>query len=123
MIKHTRFVLMEHIIKNTNHFDIRFKIEKNMWESFAIIKGIPSKNKKTLAIRSKIHNEASALFTGKTKDGKIIKIDSNLCEILNYNIGQHIVIRFHGSYLNGLYHFVDIKNKKNEYLFFKGKLP
>jgi len=121
MIKNSRFVLMEHIIKNTSHYDIRFKVDKNKWESFAIIKGIPTENKKTLAVRTKIHKQASALFTGKIKDGKITRIDHGSCEILKYG-KRHIAIKFHGSQLEGLYHFINIKNKEDQYLFFKGKL-
>ncbi len=122
IIKKTKFVLMKHKMKTGHHYDIRFKIRKNEWESFAIIKGIPSDNKKTLAIRTKIHGESSALYTGKIKGGKITKIDSGKCEILKYNVGNHIVLKFHGSQLIGLYHFVDVKNKIDQYLFFKGKL-
>lgn len=122
MIIYTRFVLMEHIIHSLKHLDIRFKIGNDKWESFAIIHNIPTENKKTLAIRTKIHNEDSALFTGKIKGGRITKIDSGKCEILKYKIRKHIVIRFLGKHLEGLYHFVDVKNKEDQYLFFKGKI-
>lgn len=122
MIKNSRFVLMEHKTQSGKHYDIRFKVGKDKWESFAIIRGIPSENKKTLAVRTKIHSRASALYTGKTEAGKIIKIDHGSCEVLRYNIGKHIVIKFSGEQLKGVYHFINIKNKEDQYLFFKGKL-
>ena len=118
MIK-TKFVLMSHIINKKTHYDIRFKVKKNKWASFAIIKGIPLEGKKSLAIRTKDHGRISALFTGKTKNGRITKIDSGLCEILKYN-KKHIVINFYGSQLKGIYHFVYVLGKEDQYLIFKG---
>jgi hypothetical protein len=87
--------------------------------SFAIIKGIPLEGKKSLAIKTKIHSETSALFTGKTKNGKIIKIDSGLCDILKYN-KKHIVIKFFGTIMKNIYHFVYVLGKEDQYLIFKG---
>lgn len=115
----TKFVLMSHIINKKTHYDIRVKVKKNKWISFAIVKGIPIEGKKSLAIKTKIHSETSALFTGKTKTGRITKIDSGLCEILKYNKKQ-IVVKFHGSQLTGLYHFIYILGKEDQYLIFKG---
>lgn len=119
----TKFVLMEHTIKNKKHHDIRIKTGKDRWDSFAIIKKDDSsiQDKKLLAIRTKVHSETSALFTGKTKTGKISKIDSGACEILKYN-KQQVVIKFDGSHLNGVYHFIYVLGKENHYLIFKGKI-
>jgi hypothetical protein len=115
----TKFILMEHQINKKKHYDIRIKVKKNKWISFAVVKGIPLENKKSLMIRTKNHSETSALFTGKTKTGRIIKIDSGGCEILKYN-KKHIVINFYGSQLKGVYHFVYVLGKENHYLIFRG---
>lgn len=119
MIIKSKFVLMEHTNKLGIHYDIRFKLKNDKYASFAIVKGIPEENKKTLAIKTKIHNEDSALYTGKTKDGRITKLDSGICDILKYD-NNHIVIKFYGDILKDVYHFVNFK--QDQYILFKGKL-
>jgi bifunctional non-homologous end joining protein LigD len=130
----SKFVLMKHeALKAGLHFDLRFRIpgSKN-WNSFAIRKGIPKGNEKVLAVKTTVHSENDALFIGKIPEGEygggtLSKFDSGSCDILKYDIGRHIVIRFNGSKLDGIYHFISMstigKGKQNQYLFFKGKLP
>lgn len=134
MEKKSRFVFMKHEALHAGlHYDLRFKIPgESDWDSFAIPKGIPNGNKKVLAVRTTIHSQADALFTGKIPTGEygagtITKVDSGSCDIIRYEPEKHIVIRFNGSKLNGVYHFINMKKigkgSEKQYLFFKGNLP
>lgn len=129
----SKFVLMKHkALKAGLHFDLRFKIPgKKDWDSYAIPKGIPKGSEKKMVIRTTIHTEQEATFTGKIESGYgagvISKDDSGSCDILVYEPGKKMAIRFNGSKLKGIYHFINLeyikKGKSNQYWFFKGKLP
>ena len=129
----SKFVLMQHQAKKAGlHFDLRFKMPgKRDWDSYAIPKGPPSGSEKRMVVRTTIHSEDEALFTGKIESGYgagvITKDDSGSCDILQYDPGKKMTIRFNGSKLKGIYHFINLahikKGEKNQYWFFKGKLP
>jgi len=131
MADKSRFVLMKHQAKKF-HYDLRFRIPgKKNWDSYAIPKGIPTGSEKRMVIKTTIHSEKEALFTGKISEGEygagiISKTDSGSCEILRYEPRKHIVIKFSGSKLKGIYHFINMarigRGKENQYLFFKGKM-
>ena len=130
----SNFVLMRHQAKRAGlHFDLRFRIPgKKDWDSYAIRKGIPIGSEKRMIVKTTIHSENNAKFTGKVPKGEygegiISEEDSGSCDILKYDPGNHIEIRFNGSKLKGIYHFINMKKigrgTENQYLFFKGKLP
>lgn len=133
MVKKSKFILVKHQAKKAGlHYDLRFKIpDSKDWDSFALRKGIPKGNEKVLAVRTTIHSEKEAKFVGKIESGYgagvLTKYDSGSCDILIYEPGNHIEIRFNGSKLKGIYHFINMKKigrgEINQYLFFKGKLP
>jgi len=133
MITKSKFIILQHKAKKAGlHYDLRFKIpDSKDWDSFALRKGTPKGNEKVLAVRTTIHSEKEALFTGEIKlgygAGTLSKDDYGLCDILKYEPGNHIKIRFNGSKLKGIYHFINMKKigrgTENQYLFFKGKLP
>lgn len=128
----SKFVLMKHQAKKAGiHYDLRFKMPgKKDWDSYAIPKGPPTGSEKRMVIRTTIHSEEEALFTGKIEIGYgagiITKEDSGSCDILRYEPGKHIVIKFNGSKLKGTFHFINMarigRGDKNQYLFFKGKM-
>lgn len=129
----SRFILIKHeALRAGLHWDLRFKIPgKQDWDSYAIRKGIPTGSEKRMAIRTTIHTEEEALYLGKIPPGEygageLFKWDSGSCEILRYEPGRHIVIRFHGSKIYGIYHFINLsrlkKGSENQYYFFKGKI-
>jgi len=132
MIK-SKFVLIQHKAKKAGlHYDLRFEIpESKNWDSFALRKGIPKGDEKVLAIGTKLHSEKEAKFTGEIKSGYgagfLTKDDSGSCDILVYEPNKKITIRFNGNKLNGIYYFINLahikKGEKNQYWFFKGKLP
>jgi len=128
----SKFILVRHKAKRAGeHWDLRFKMPgKKDWDSYAIRKGIPSGNEKRMAIKTTIHSEPEALFTGKVESGYgagiITKADFGSCDILRYEPEKHIVIKFNGSKLKGTFHFINMarigRGEKNQYLFFKGKM-
>lgn len=130
----SEFVIMEHRAKKAGkHFDFRFRMpNSNDWDSYACRKEIPNETgKKILAIKTTIHTREEALLTGEIKDGYgagfLTKWDSGKCDILKYT-KNHIVIKLKGKKITGTFHMISITNiklkggKKNQYLFFKGKL-
>ena len=131
----SRFVLMEHktLRKKHDHYDLRFKVPgSNDWDSFALPKGLPIGNEKKKIIKTTVHSEKDALYTGEIKAGEygagtLKKDDGGLCDILIYDPGRKITIRFNGNKLKGIYHFINLshikKGTSKEYWFFKGKLP
>lgn len=130
----SKFVLIEHqtLRKGHDHYDLRFKIPGSVdWNSFALPKGLPTGSEKKKIIRTTIHSEKEALYTGEIQAGdygagKLNKEDSGSCDILVYEPNKKITIRFNGSKLKGIYYFINLeyvkKGKNNEYWFFKGKL-
>ena len=129
----SRFVLMHHMAKKAGeHWDLRFKIPgKKDWDSYSLPKGIPSGSEKRMIIRTTIHSEKEALYTGIIRSGygagTLKKEDSGTCDILLYKPGKHIAIKFDGSKLKGVYHFINLaakigRGKGKQYLFFKGKI-
>jgi len=130
----SRFVLIQHKAKKAGlHYDLRFKIpDSKDWGSYMVKKGIPKGSEKVLAVRTTVHSEKEALFTGEIPVGQygagtLTKDDSGICDILQYEPNKKITIRFHGNKLNGIYYFINLahikKGEKNQYWFFKGKLP
>ena len=130
----SRFVLMKHqALKAGLHWDIRFKIpNENEWDSFASRKEpLLKSNEKLMITRTSIHSEKEALLLGKIESGYgagvLTKDDSGSCDIFVYEPGKKMAIRFNGSKLKGIYYFINLahikKGDKNQYWFFKGKLP
>jgi len=127
----SRFILLKHQAKKAGlHFDLRFKMPgKKDWDSYMIKKGIPTGSEKRMVVRTTIHSEDEALFTGEIKSGYgsgiLSKLDSGSADILRYKPDKHIVIRFHGSKLQGVYHFINLsrleKGNVNQYYFFRGR--
>jgi bifunctional non-homologous end joining protein LigD len=130
----SKFVIMEHDAKRARlHYDLRFIMPNSrMWASFAVRKGVPENpGTKVLAIRTHDHTEEEALFVGVIKDGygagRLKKWDGGRCEIEKFDPG-HIIIRFFGRKIKGLYHMISIgvvnkkDYKKRQYMLFKGKL-
>lgn len=128
-----RFVLMKHTAKKAGlHYDLRFQVPgRKDWDSFAIRKGPPSRiGEKRMVVRTTWHTEEEALFTGEIKSGYgagfLEMEDQGKCEVMKYK-PNHIVVNFHGTRLNGIYHFISMasigKSEKDKtYLFFKGKM-
>jgi hypothetical protein len=132
MTTQSKFVIMKHEAKKAGlHYDLRFQMPRSKdWASFAVRKGVPTKlGVKVLAIRTTIHSEKEALFTGNIKDGygagKLTKWDSGFCIILKYS-DKHTVIEFKGLKIKGIYHLLstgvaDKDFNKPTYFLFKGK--
>lgn len=129
----SRFILIKHeALKAGLHWDLRFKMPgKKEWDSYMIKKGIPTGSEKRIAVRTTIHTEEEALYLGKISPGKygagvLTKDDGGSCDILRYDVEKHIVIRFSGSKLKGVYHFINMsrikKGSEKQYLFFRGKV-
>ncbi len=129
-----RFVLMKHSARKAGlHYDLRFQIPGHKdWDSFAIRKGPPLKiGEKRMAVRTTWHSEEEAMFVGEIPKGQYgagtLEIeDQGNCEVIKYK-SNHIVVNFHGTKLNGIYHFISMasigKSEKDKtYLFFKGKM-
>jgi len=128
----SEFVVVKHQAKRAGlHYDIRFKMpNSNMWASFAVRKGVPTKpGIKVLAVRTHDHSRKEALFFGKIDSGygagTLTKWDGGPCDILKFK-KAHIVVRFRGSKVKGIYHFIstgviDKNFKGDSYLLFKSK--
>ena len=128
----SKFILIKHEARKAGlHFDLRFQIPgKKDWDSFSLPKGIPVGSEKRMIIRTTIHSEKEATFVGTISSGYgsgiLKKEDSGTCDILRYEPGKHIAIKFNGSKLKGVYHFINMvkigRGKGKQYLFFKGKM-
>jgi len=126
------FIVVEHhAIKARLHFDLRFKMPNSKsWMSFAVRKGVPlNPGSKVLAVRTHDHSEKEALFLGKIDEGygagELKLWDKGDCEIVKFGTG-HIVIKFMGKKVKGLYHLVSTgvinrDYKRQTYILFKGK--
>lgn len=130
----SKFVIMEHDAKRARlHWDLRFIMPNSkLWASFAVRKGVPTDpGKKVLAIRTHDHTTKEALFVGVIDDGygagKLKKWDDGSCEIEMFK-PSHIVIRFFGKKVKGLYHMISIgvikkqNFKKKQFMLFKSKI-
>lgn len=130
----SKFVIMEHDAKRARlHWDLRFKMPNSqLWASFAVRKGVPTEvGKKVLAVRTHDHTTKEALYTGVISTGygagRLKKWDEGNCEIEMFK-PSHIVIRFFGSKIKGLYHMIStgVINKrdfkKKQFMLFKSKI-
>lgn len=129
----SKFVIMEHKANKAGlHFDLRFKMPKSKdWDSFAVRKGVPTlPGKKVLAVRTTVHTEVEALFTGKIEKGYgagiLKRWDDGSCDILKYT-EKHIILDLKGKKVKGIYHMlstgvIDKKFDKKSYMLFKGKV-
>jgi len=134
-MNNSKFVLHEHDAdRRGKHWDLRFKhLEDKNWDSFACNQ-IPPTNSgnKIYIVKTTIHSEEQALFTGKIPSGEygagtLKVIDEGKYDIIKYS-KSHIVIEFHGKHLKGRYHFISTAVfgkkgdwKKKVYMFFKSK--
>jgi bifunctional non-homologous end joining protein LigD len=131
-----KFILLKHsAYKAGLHHDLRFQVPgRKDWDSYAIRKGPPLKvGEKRMAVKTTYHTEEEAMFVGEIPKGQYgagtLEIeDQGKCEVMKYK-PNHIVINFHGTKLNGIYHFISmasigksISEKNKTYLFFKGKM-
>jgi len=130
----SKFIVVDHYAKRAGkHQDIRFrKPNSKIWDSFAVRKGVPLEaGPKVLAVKTHDHSEEEALFIGVINTGygagKLVKFDDGACTIEKYSTA-HMVVRFNGRKIKGLYHFVSTKvtkmkgTKITEYFLFKGKV-
>lgn len=125
------FVIMKHKAKKAGlHYDLRFRMpNSNMWASFAVPKGVPTKEgKKVLAIRTKDHTKKGALITGRIKEGYgtgTLKVwDIGSCKIIKFT-DKYILLDLDGKKVKGKYHLISTivtgdKDQKS-YFLFKGK--
>ena len=129
----SRFVIIDHFAKKAGkHQDLRFKKPgSTAWYSFAVRKGVPTEvGQKVLAVKTNMHSEKDALFTGRFERGygagEFKKFDEGECIVEKFTTA-HIVITIKGSKIKGRYHFISIKvigsgrDKYTEYMLFKGK--
>lgn len=126
----SKFILINHLaFKAGNHQDLRFQIpgRKKSYDSFAISKGVPlNSGTKVIAIRTTIHTEKEAYFTGTIQKGfygggTLEMLDQGECDILTYK-PNHIKIIFYGNKIKGLYHLMHFeKMPEKMYIIFKSK--
>lgn len=121
----SKFIVVEHFARRAgHHFDLRFQIGKDKYDSFAFRKGVPLKHGiRTLAVRTKIHTEKEAFFTGEIEQGygagHLEIFDEGVCDIQVYK-DNYIRIVFNGKKVKGLYHFINLpKMKKGTFIVFK----
>lgn len=132
--KKTQFIVHDHdAFRAGKHQDLRFKIEPNKWDSFAVPRKVPLKlGIKVLAIKTHSHSNKEAMFVGEIPkgeygSGKLKVFDQGICTIEKYT-PAHIVIDFKGRKVKGIYHLVNIgvtgktRYKQQQYLLFKGKI-
>jgi len=134
MTTKVKFIIHTHHAKKAGvHTDVRFQKPNDTknWLSFAVRKGVPTKpGVRVLAIKTNLHSEKEALFTGEIPEGeygagKLEIFDKGTATIELYK-PAHIAINFNGKKIKGLYHFINIgvsnrkKFKDNQYLLFKG---
>jgi len=130
----TQFVVHDHqALRAGKHQDLRFRVAKDKWDSFAVPKGVPlTPGTKVLAIKTHSHSDKEALFVGEIPKGEYgggtLKVfDEGVCIIEKY-APAHIAITLRGKKLKGLYHMVNTgvarggKYKQQHYMLFKGKL-
>jgi len=135
-MSNSKYILVKHqAIKRGLHYDLRFrKPDSQNWVSFALNELPPTEpGKKIYIVMTTLHSESQALFIGTIPEGeygagKLSKVESGSCEVLKFS-NSHIVVDFHGSKFNGIYHFVNTSLfgkrrdfSKKVYSFFKGKL-
>ena len=72
VFRNTRFIIHNHDAFRAGHNqDLRIRIEKNKWASFAVPKGVPLEpGKKVLAIRTHDHSDKEALMVGNIPRGQ-----------------------------------------------------
>jgi len=128
----SKFIVIKHEAKKAGlHQDFRFKLSgSNKWDSYAVRKGVPTEvGKKVLAVKTTIHTDKEAQFTGVIKNGygagKLTKVDGGSCVILKIT-PRHIVLDLKGSKFKGLYHLVstgviDKEYNKGSFFLFKGR--
>ena len=133
MTKSKFFISLHHAKRAGKHHDIRFKMpDSKNWMSFACRKDIPVKQgEKRMIYRTNDHSEKEALMVGYIEDGYgaglLEEWDSGKCDILVFEQSKHIVIKFYGKKIKGIYHFLRYQYKgqaakKNQsYIFFKAK--
>ena len=128
----SKFIIIKHEADKAGlHQDFRFKLPGGKgWDSYAVRKGVATEvGKKVLAVKTTIHTEKEATFTGVIKSGygagKLTKVDGGSCTILKIS-PRHIALDLKGSKFKGLYHLVstgviDKEYNKGSFLLFKGK--
>ena len=139
MNKKSKFAIHLHLAKRAGrHYDLRFKMpDSKLWFSGATKKEIPLKRQddKIIIHRTNDHTEKQALMLGTIDDGYgagVLKIwDQGDCEILKWMPKRHIVLRFKGKKIKGIYHLLATSiiggskkwgsSKNKQYLFFKAK--
>jgi len=133
VFRSTRFIIHNHdAYRAGHHQDLRLKIAKNKWASFAIPKGLPlDPGKKVLSIRTHDHTDKEALMVGiipkgQYGAGKLTVFDEGSC-IIDKFTPAHIKIALRGTYVVGVYHMIStgVMNKKEfknqQYMIFKSK--
>jgi len=137
MGKLSKFIIITHSAEKAGlHHDLRVKnLSHNNggWDSFAVPNMVPTeRGKKVLAIKTPIHSEEDALFTGRIPSGSygggiLKKYDEGDCVIEKYT-EKHIVINFKGKKVSGIYHLINMGTfttggrKQKQYILFKGAL-
>jgi bifunctional non-homologous end joining protein LigD len=121
-----RFVVHEHHASRL-HFDLRLEMD-GVLKSWAIPKG-PSMNPadKRLAVMVEDHPIEYLTFRGEIAEGNYgageVEIwDSGTYELLENNLANgKLLINMMGVKLRGVFHFVRLKDSKDEWLLMKGK--
>jgi bifunctional non-homologous end joining protein LigD len=126
----SKFVLIKHdAIKAGLHYDLRFQIPgKKSFDSFAISKGIPLESgNKVIAIRTTIHTEKEAFFTGEIQKGfygggTLTEWDSGNVNVIKYK-PNHIILDFiNGKKVKGIYHMIHFSKMPDKmFILFKSK--
>ncbi len=133
VIRNTKFIIHNHGAYRAGfHQDLRIKIAKNKWASFAIPKSIPLfPGKKVLAIRTHDHTDKEALTVGtiekgKYGAGKLSVFDEGSCIVVKFT-SAHIKLALRGSIIAGIYHMISTgvvkrkEYKQQQYMLFKSK--
>ena len=136
MNKKIKFIIHDHEAKKAGkHQDLRFQKPNDIknWLSFAVRKGVPLEpGTRVLAIKTNLHSEKEALFTGEIPEGeygagKLKVYDKGFAIIERYS-PSHIALSFKGRKVKGLYHLINVgvsnrqKYRKNQYMLFKGTI-
>jgi len=134
VFRNTKFIIHNHdAYRAGHHQDLRLKIAKNKWASFAIPKSLPLEpGKKVLAVRTHDHTDKEALMIGNIPrgqygGGKLTVFDEGSCIIEKFT-SAHIKIAIRGSFVSGIYHLIStgvVKKqefKQQQYFLFKSKL-
>lgn len=129
MLKKSEFVVVEHKAKKAGlHHDFRIKKpDGDMWVSFAIRKGVPTKpGEKVLAVKQPDHSKEDALIKGELETGYgagLFKhLDKGQCEISVWDEMKHIRLNLKGKTYKGTYHIVKMLSfGKDSWLVFKSK--